>query len=528
MLLMQAYEICYPTIMLSPTYHRHPLLIRLMLMLACLSALSGGLYLSGRMSAALQASQQPAADELVNRQLAGLNLMEAMLALLFVLGCLMILREAYHLLVRRHDQVMTESLTHDDSASAVQAGAKNEIERLLRTLEYTSAQLASHRADEARLSRNAQEQERFATRSLEFIYYACAALAEQTPASETLSALLKDMVVCLDAECCALALLEPVASGLGLPLSISVPQQARILEQQSAQDLIKERGLRRLHRDSQGELLELAIPVRDAGETYGVLIVETRPDFLFESRHSRLIEAVAGLFALSLGNLLRNQRRRRLALLDERSAIAGELHDSLAQSLSFMKIQIARLHTEINRHCVNQCGPGTEAAEIAGELKLGVDSAYRQLRELLSAFRTNMPAGGLQQALRECVDELTARSGTEIMLDDQLGGIQLSTNEEFHVLQIVREALTNVIRHARAQHTLIRLLAQPNGEVYMVVEDDGRGLDDQAAPDGHYGLAIMQERTTQLGGSICFENLAEQGLQGTRITVRFLPVPTTH
>jgi two-component system nitrate/nitrite sensor histidine kinase NarX len=169
--------------------------------------------------------------------------------------------------------------------------------------------------------------------------------------------------------------------------------------------LARSGGLRRSASGPDGKVVELAVPVGDADEIYGVLVVEARGNFFFESRHRRLVDAVAGLLALSLGNLQRNQRRRRLALMDERSAIAGELHDSLAQALSYMELQIARLQLEIGRSCT-ACTPGSAMLDISGEIKTGLDSAYRHLRELLSAFRTSMPPGGLHQALREVVDEL--------------------------------------------------------------------------------------------------------------------------
>jgi len=193
--------------------------------------------------------------------------------------------------------------------------------------------------------------------------------------------------------------------------------------------------------------------------------------------------------------------------------------------LSYMKLQIARLQLEIGRSCA-ACAPAGAVLDISGEIKTGLDSAYRHLRELLSAFRTSMPPGGLQQALLEVVDELSARAGTEIGLDYRLGDLPLSVNEEFHLLQIAREALTNVVRHARAEHALIRLERDEDGEVRVLVEDDGRGIPPDSGGEGHHGMSIMRERARQLGGSLDVDEGA--GGTGTCVEVRFRPRSEGH
>ena len=484
---------------------RYPLLSRLSLMLACLASLGAALFISAGVAARLENLALARPDGDAAARLAGVGLIQVVLVLLFVAGCGLILRTAWKVLAVRTDLALAGVAAHTAGAVA--------------------AQLAGRLADGERLSRHAREQERFAARSLEFIYRACASLAENSASAPWLTTLLEDMADCLQAHCCTLALLDPVAEGLGVPAVLGAPRLARLLDEFDVDELARSGGLRRSVAGPDGEIVELAVPVRDSDNIYGVLIVEARGDFLFESRHRRLVDAVAGLFALSLGNLQRNQRRRRLALMDERNAIAGELHDSLAQALSYMKLQIARLQLEIGRSCA-ACAPAGAVLDISGEIKTGLDSAYRHLRELLSAFRTSMPPGGLQQALLEVVDELSARAGTEIGLDYRLGDLPLSVNEEFHLLQIAREALTNVVRHARAEHALIRLERDEDGEVRVLVEDDGRGIPPDSGGEGHHGMSIMRERARQLGGSLDVDEGA--GGTGTCVEVRFRPRSEGH
>jgi two-component system nitrate/nitrite sensor histidine kinase NarX len=199
-------------------------------------------------------------------------------------------------------------------------------------------------------------------------------------------------------------------------------------------------------------------------------------------------------------------------LLEERAAIARELHDSLAQSLSYMKIQVSRLKPFAEQS-------GTEVAEVLQELREGLNSAYRQLRELLTTFRLRVDGGGLGAALQATVAEFSNRGNLPIALDVDLGGCTLSANEEIHTLQIVREALSNVLNHAAATEARVRINYGEDGMVCATVEDNGVGIRKKAGAH-HYGLAIMEERSKSLGGSVTIDRAEPSG---TRVTLRFLP-----
>jgi two-component system, NarL family, nitrate/nitrite sensor histidine kinase NarX len=504
---------------------RYPLLSRLTLMQACLAMLCYSLFLSAELETRLAKGFSAITASRENITSDPVYLIQLLLAGLFVSGCRMTLRSAYRSLVSRTDLALSYSKTLDSGASLKAIHATDEVDRLALTLEKTVAHLSARLTEEAYNAEQARTQERFASATLDFIHRTSLSLSEQSLNTSSANGLIEDMAQSLGAETCTLALLEPVATGLAMPQVIASPQPARILESSTLQELCRENRQKRVHAEgeSESEVFELAVPLRDATDTYGVLIVEIRANFLFENRQIRVANTVAGLLALSLGNQLRNQRRRRLALMDERNAIAGELHDSLAQALAYMRIQVACLQKELDRSC-NRCNikGNVMIHEVAGEIRTGLDNAYRHLRELLTAFRTNMPPGSLQQALREVVDELGARAETDITLDYRLGNLALSVNEEFQLLQIVREALTNVVRHARAQQASVSLEIEDDGLVRLQVEDDGRGADKEAKKEGHYGLSIMNERAQQLGGS-CQLLAARPDGRGMRVLVRFQP-----
>jgi two-component system nitrate/nitrite sensor histidine kinase NarX len=195
--------------------------------------------------------------------------------------------------------------------------------------------------------------------------------------------------------------------------------------------------------------------------------------------------------------------------------MARELHDSLAQSLSYLKIQVTRLQSLIDRE-----GSVASATAVVQELREGLSSAYRQLRELLTTFRIQFDGRGLALALAETIDELRARTATALSLDFQLGRCALDPHEEIHVLQIVREALINVVHHARARHAVVTVRCPDPQGVRVIVRDDGVGMKPRPARVHHYGMIIMHERASTLGGEL--RVLAPPG-GGTEVVLTFLP-----
>lgn len=154
------------------------------------------------------------------------------------------------------------------------------------------------------------------------------------------------------------------------------------------------------------------------------------------------------------------------------------------------------------------------------ELKEGLDTAYRQLRELLTTFRLQMDGRGLGNALTETVAEFNARGDVRITLNNSLKGNLLSVNEEIHLLQIAREALANVLHHSIATHAEVNLRSLNGEQVELSVEDNGIGLPEQAERVNHYGLAIMHERASSLSTHL----VISPGTQGgTCVRLQFRP-----
>lgn len=248
----------------------------------------------------------------------------------------------------------------------------------------------------------------------------------------------------------------------------------------------------------------------DLGELKAYFLDSHEP----ESWENELIQALANLIGTALSLERQRAQDHRLILLDERTIIARELHDSLAQALSYMKLQVSRLQTLIRR------GESAENLEVVThEIREGLNNAYRQLRELLTTFRLQIQDGGLDQELKDTAQEFSARGDFAVQLQvDQLV-FQLSASEQIHLLQITREALSNCARHAHAEHAWLQL-RQVGEQVELSIEDDGCGFTLGYDPLQHHGLTIMQERARSLHGQLCVETRAPQG---TRIHLQFRP-----
>jgi len=226
-----------------------------------------------------------------------------------------------------------------------------------------------------------------------------------------------------------------------------------------------------------------------------------------------------------LGLALENHRLARRALHDsvtlERLMLAGEVHDSLAQSLTWMRMRLALLRSSIDR------GDRETVLRYLQDIDGSLAAAHGHMRELICEFRTRMDPQGLVQALRQVAEQLGSVAGLQVEVIDEAGALALTAEQELQVFHIAREALANVAKHAGACHATLRLQREDDW-VRLSVDDDGVGLPPApAAPEGrqdHFGLDLMRERARLIGGRI--ELLSRAG-HGTSLRLQFPESPGT-
>ncbi len=265
---------------------------------------------------------------------------------------------------------------------------------------------------------------------------------------------------------------------------------------------------------SEEPVLSVPIMMAEAG-AQGALSLRLPPGRQWEAWQLRTVETVAHHIGTALGAMRRTARERRLALLEERHAMARDLHDSLAQSLSYLKIQAARLRVRAVE------GADPALSPIVGDIDEGLTAAYRQLRELLTTFRLQIPDHGLEGALSATAEEFSRRAGVPVQLVDHLSHALLSANEEIDILHITREALANIEHHAKARRIWVRLSLRRGRSAVVRIEDNGVGIADQDVATGHYGLAIMRERARNIHGRL---HIGRRPRGGTRVELTFVPV----
>lgn len=228
-----------------------------------------------------------------------------------------------------------------------------------------------------------------------------------------------------------------------------------------------------------------------------------------------LLDSLASHLATAMDGLRSEALRREAAVAEERGMLARELHDSIAQGLAFMKIQLQLLKD------ARQAGDSAGAARLIEELELGLKESTADVRALLMHFRTRTDGDDLLPALQQTLQKFRLQSGLQAELKVDGHGAPLPADVQVQLLHVVQEALANVRKHAQAQRVQVSLAHQPHWQID--VRDDGCGFDAalDAHDDSHVGLRIMRERAAKVGAAVALES---QPGAGTLVRIS-LPEP---
>lgn len=233
------------------------------------------------------------------------------------------------------------------------------------------------------------------------------------------------------------------------------------------------------------------IPVTMQDTVFGQLRWQAEP----KTPPAQMMESIANMLGRGLFFNQAQKHYQQLLLMEERATIARELHDSLAQVLSYLRIQMALLNRSVPQE-------NPMARQIIEDFSKALNDAYRQLRELLSTFRLTLQQADLSAALHEMIEPLRAQTTAQIHLDCRMPTQALDAQQQVHLLQLVREAVLNAIKHANASEISVSCISSPDGGHAVYVRDNGRGIQTLEEPAGHYGLNIMHERAQRLGGKL--------------------------
>ncbi|MCV2369213.1 type IV pili methyl-accepting chemotaxis transducer N-terminal domain-containing protein [Roseateles oligotrophus] len=268
------------------------------------------------------------------------------------------------------------------------------------------------------------------------------------------------------------------------------------------------------HCEAAGYQTVVAVPMRTPNRTVGEVEL-----FYYGERHisdeeRHLFDALAGQVATQLDNLRLASRDREMAVSEERNLMAQELHDSIAQSLAFLKIQVQLL-----RHAIKD-GKTAEVEASLAEIDTGVRESYADVRELLLHFRTRPGHEDIAHALRATLSKFELQSGLSTHLTIAGQGVPLPPDQQVQVLHVLQEALSNVRKHAGAKSVELRVTQAPQWR--FEVRDDGSGFDALTGrfDETHVGLHIMRERAQRIGAKL---QVNSQVGQGTQISLTLPP-----
>jgi len=308
---------------------------------------------------------------------------------------------------------------------------------------------------------------------------------------------------------------RPIESGGGLLADVLLHNEMRVL---SAGERLTHDPAFDTMLNLRGSVLVAPMTLRE--HPIGVLLVETDGAAATPANLASL-RAIAGQAAVALGTtMLCIDRAQRLAVQEERIRFAREIHDTLSQSLFGIVYALDGLGKLLPGQ------PEVVKAELEQIKQVTEDTRAQVRQSILDLWPSALTAEVFQSDLRRFVGQFCRQD--ELQLDIRVRGdfAALSPRRQRGLYRAAQEALTNVVKHAGAQHAEVRLEVD-GGRAFLSVRDDGRGFDPAAAlarerDREHFGLKGIQERISALGGTCAFES---QPGNGAAVVVSIPVVP---
>lgn len=255
----------------------------------------------------------------------------------------------------------------------------------------------------------------------------------------------------------------------------------------------------------------VAVPMNHGGHVLGQYTLFYAQPTVLAPDTAALLKTIGELLGLALHGARLERENLQATVLAERQALAAEVHDSVAQTLAFVKMRMPLLEAAVRAH------DDDSALRYCSDVRQAVGGAHTNLRHILTQFRAPMDPLGLKHALHSSILSFNELTRIELSYDDRAPDLRLSAAQESQVFRIVQEALANIAKHAGAQHAWLTI-ERAQGRVELLVEDDGAGMADTSPAESHFGIDIMRQRAQRLGGDI---EVGPREGGGTRLRVHF-------
>jgi two-component system nitrate/nitrite sensor histidine kinase NarX len=260
----------------------------------------------------------------------------------------------------------------------------------------------------------------------------------------------------------------------------------------------------------------IGIPLHYQHRNLGIYNLYTNSPELAERKDiQNLLTSIGKQLGMAIEKARLDRESRRLSIIQERTRLSHELHDSLAQTLASLRFQVRNLDTTI------QSSGDYESLRQIEQIEAILEQANTELRELIAHFRAPVDKRGLVATLEAMIGRFRAETHTLAFFQPQWDGDGLPISYETEIARIVQEALTNARKHSEARTVRVMMRRDEEHQVIVLVEDDGVGMDSAqklGGPGEHVGISTMEERARRIGGQLRIES--EPG-EGTRVELTF-------
>jgi two-component system NarL family sensor kinase len=269
--------------------------------------------------------------------------------------------------------------------------------------------------------------------------------------------------------------------------------------------------LKKLVDGTAGLRYHASIPLYAHGKSLGVLNLASTDWRELTPGDLRLLYTLGDLLSIAIERARLYARSVEYGAVEERNRLAREIHDTLAQGLAGISLQLETAEALMDA----QADPQRVRRTISQALSLARANLEEARRSVLDLRPAPLESRDLPEALIELVRSLPNPGRVKIDLSIDGESYQLPARFEAGLFRVAQEALTNVMRHARAKTTRLSL-NYSIGQIQLTIEDDGEGFDPHDIPPGRFGLVGLNERAHMLGGNLVLESSPGGG---TRVEV---------
>jgi len=246
----------------------------------------------------------------------------------------------------------------------------------------------------------------------------------------------------------------------------------------------------------------------------GALLVGNRRARSIPHRQLALLQTIAGQVALVVQNASLMAELEYQSMIQERARLAREIHDGLAQTIGFLKLQASQLRSQALRGDLERVQQNTDT------IYRTLSEAYQDARQAIDGLRISPSECGLAGWLEQTTTEFSELSGLPVDLEIEASRIGISSEVQAQLVRILQEALSNIRKHAEARRVWVKI-RETAQDFILEVRDDGQGfLPEDIVSASRHGLRGMQERAELVGADF---QVVSRPHEGTLVSLR-LPI----